>query len=1370
MVRSLHWRSAWLAAALLIVLAPAALHAQPCGTPGRDGSGNLTGIVNTYYPGTATANPGDQQISVGSPDPGGSQTAIAAGDLLLVIQMQDATINSGNDNNYGGNNGTGAGYTALNNAGGFEYVVATGPVAGGVVPIVGGSLGPSPGAGGLINTYTNADWSGSSTTQGQRRFQVIRVPQYASPTLTSGLTALGWNGRVGGVLAIDVDATLALGGATVSVDSLGFRGGGGLTVNGSDNDSNTAYRTLSTHNHNGAKGEGIVGTPRYVYNGSSETDNGSALEGYPNGSFARGAPGTAGGGGTDDSTTTNQNNSGGGGGGNGGAGGHGGNTWDTNAAKGGKGGVAFPSGLSGGVQALTVGGGGGGGCSNNTGPGHGGPGGGLIMIRANQVSGTGTLSANGAKPPASTQDGAGGGGAGGTVMVDVQTGNLNNLTINAQGGNGGDVNWPDNDQHGPGGGAGGGAVFVSAGGATISVRHGNHGASGNPVSDNFAFGSANGSDGTSTNGPITINGGRPGYKCITSQALITALRALPLGGGQLLEWETSSQAGTAGFYLFRFDPVTRSWLQLNARLLPAAIEAPQGGLYRFRDDAASPFARHAYSLLEIEGNGHQRSYGPFTMAADWAATPAPMIGDYAVSPRRPEALDALALPPSAGGAGGAEADSPPASGGAEATALPLLSPAAAVSNLPGGPALKLYVQTSALYAVSAAAIGSGLGVPAATAAKLIAKGLVTLTSHGAPVLWQATPDSSAIRFVGNAPTGIYSKEDVYWLSLGQPGPRMGTASAGSPVPSSSPLSFPATANFKQNLFAGVAIAVNPESDYWFWKATISGDPTYGTQSFPLDVHGVAGSGNATLTVHLQGASDTGAPGEHHLRLLVNGTPIGETTWQGVTRHDATFILSSALLHEGSNDVDVVGVLDPGVPFSITYTGSFDLAYRRLAVTDGSPLVVTADAGPMTVSGFHSANLAVYDISRAQTPAALTGAIVDTAGGTYRVSFTAGAPGRSYLAVDTSLLAAPRIEAWQPPRQPLRSPANHADHLIIVPAALSDAAATLAAHRQTQGLDSRVVPLGQIYDEFNDGLASPWAIQRFLAYTAGAWQKRPASVVLAGNGSFDYKDYLGLGGNLVPPLMLSTPDGLFASDGRFLSFPGGGAMTIGRLTARSAQELAGIVAKLAAYESSGPAAWQQQVLLAADVPDGGGQFEVESNLAGALVHPPFLAGKLYVGQLPAGVARQQLLADLAGGLYLFNYIGHGGLDVISTQSLLTNQDAAALTNGPRLPLVAVASCIIGRFEVPGFQPLAAALLNNPAGGAAAVWAPSGLTFNAQTSTLDRALLPWLFAPQVTTLGSAIQAGGQAFLAAGGTPLTLALYNLFGDPALLLQKPH
>src|SRR3990170_1491665 len=317
-----------------------------CAIPGFDGpGGTLSGIVNTYYPGSATTAAGSTSISVGSPS--GSATAIAAGDLLLVIQMQDAEIDSTNTDAYG-DGGVGdpaTGSTNLNNAGQYEYVVATGPV--------------------------------------------------------------------GGVLAIDVAGTLTLGG-TVSVDALGFRGGGGRQVAGSAGFLNTDYRTPSTSNPNGSKGEGIAGTPMLFYVGTSVGVNTSLLESYPNGAMARGAPGNAGGGGTDGNPAANDQNSGGGGGGNGGTGGLGGVSWNSILSVGGFGGAAF------GVAApdrLVLGAGGGAGSRNNTpgvaGASSGGVGGGMVMMRAGTIAGTGTISANGGGGGGAAHQGRGGGGGGG---------------------------------------------------------------------------------------------------------------------------------------------------------------------------------------------------------------------------------------------------------------------------------------------------------------------------------------------------------------------------------------------------------------------------------------------------------------------------------------------------------------------------------------------------------------------------------------------------------------------------------------------------------------------------------------------------------------------------------------------------------------------------------------------------------------------------------------------------------------------------------------------------------------------------------------------------------------------------------------------
>src|SRR5215467_15647696 len=99
-----------------------------CATPGKDGAGGtLTGVVNAYYPGTASAAAGATSITVGPARAVGAQTSIASGDLLLVIQMQGADINSTNNANYGDGTGVGSGY--LNNAnltaGLYEFVAAT---------------------------------------------------------------------------------------------------------------------------------------------------------------------------------------------------------------------------------------------------------------------------------------------------------------------------------------------------------------------------------------------------------------------------------------------------------------------------------------------------------------------------------------------------------------------------------------------------------------------------------------------------------------------------------------------------------------------------------------------------------------------------------------------------------------------------------------------------------------------------------------------------------------------------------------------------------------------------------------------------------------------------------------------------------------------------------------------------------------------------------------------------------------------------------------------------------------------------------------------------------------------------------------------
>jgi uncharacterized repeat protein (TIGR01451 family)/fimbrial isopeptide formation D2 family protein len=489
-----------------LLVSAVSVRAQVCANPGKDGpGGTLSGVINTYYPGTANASAGATSISIGTST--GSSTAIATGDLLLVIQMQDAAINSTNTDSYGDGvaGDPASGFTNLNNAGGYEYVVATGP-AGGTVSIRG-----SGGGNGLLNNYTNANASG---TQGQRRFQVVRVPQYSSATLSSALTVVRWNGRTGGILVLDVAGVLDLGGATVSVDGMGFRGGGTRQLVGGTGGSNTDYRNVATNGFHGGKAEGMAGTPRYVYDSVTATVLNTGVEGYPNGTTARGAPGNAGGGGTDGNPAANNQNSGGGGGGNGGTGGQGGRTWNSNLDLGGHGGAVFP----GAADRVVLGGGGGGGSRNNNGSNSSGSaGGGIVLIRAGTFSGSGAISADGANGNTAGPDGGGGGGAGGSVIIVANTGGLGSLTISARGGRGGDA-WPlqapggfPGERHGPGGGGGGGFIAVTSGvGTDVSG-----GANGITTTASDVYGATSGSTGSVLAiTPGSVPGAGSGAQCV----------------------------------------------------------------------------------------------------------------------------------------------------------------------------------------------------------------------------------------------------------------------------------------------------------------------------------------------------------------------------------------------------------------------------------------------------------------------------------------------------------------------------------------------------------------------------------------------------------------------------------------------------------------------------------------------------------------------------------------------------------------------------------------------------------------------------------------------------------------------------------------
>ncbi|WP_239014673.1 adventurous gliding motility protein AgmC [Archangium violaceum] len=531
----------WLAAALCVVaLGTGTALAEPdsfgVGT-GRDGPLTVAGsgtIINTYAQVTAPLATGDTSLPIEA-----CTGCFADGDLVMVYQTTGITPVPAS--------GIQAPVDLTNNPVGRWELARVASVTASTLELT------AP----LVHTYA-ADVT-----------QVIRVPEYTTVTIASGqgITAPAWNGRTGGIVAFLANGVVSNNGL-ITATGIGFRGG--QYVN--DTTGLRGCTEVDEPAPAGAqKGEGIA-ISRY---GPEQTGRGNVANGAGGGVCFK---------------------SGGGGGGNGGAGGKGGRSegaTDGGRDVGGLGGAALTYSA---LNHLSFGGGGGAGHgANNTGV-PGGNGGGAIFIRADQLTGNGSISASGNLGGAATSDGSSGGGAGGSIYLRViRTADCASLLAN--GGIGGNVNAI---RVGPGGGGGGGRVLFQAAGGSCGNNIIATGAASGIQQDpaDASYGAQAGSNGASTvvpggfvipppptvltpaNGSITTP--RP---LITGKALPNATVIIFLDGVEIGS-TTSDEAGN--YSLTPPSPLSDGEHMVQAVTEVEAVRGERSAINTFTVDTSVP--------------------------------------------------------------------------------------------------------------------------------------------------------------------------------------------------------------------------------------------------------------------------------------------------------------------------------------------------------------------------------------------------------------------------------------------------------------------------------------------------------------------------------------------------------------------------------------------------------------------------------------------------------------------------------------------------------------------------------------------------------------------------------------------------------------
>jgi hypothetical protein len=357
-----------------------------------------------------------------------------------------------------------------------------------------------------------------------------------------------------------------------------------------------------------------------------------------------------------------------------------------------------------------------------------------------------------------------------------------------------------------------------------------------------------------------------------------------------------------------------------------------------------------------------------------------------------------------------------------------------------------------------------------------------------------------------------------------------------------------------------------------------------------------------------------------------------------------------------------------------------------------------------------------------------------------------------------------------PNHPTRwhSRQDGADIALVTHGPFAGALAPLVRAHQAEGKSSAVVPVDDLYDEFNFGERSPLAIRRFLHTASQNWKKPPTYLLLAGRASLDPRNYLGFGNlDLVPTRIVPSTSLMTASDDWFSDFTGSGMPTIatGRLPVSTAEEATTVAGKIATYEGqSTNGSWTANVLMVADQDDTE-SFTQDSQIVQAKLPASMQVTDVFTSTVGTTEARADILNAINSGQVLVNYLGHGSEEQWSGPDIFDTNSVSSLTNGSQLPVFLIMDCLNGFFQDVYSQPLAVTLMLASNGGAVAVLASSGLNQPLPQTQLDTLVVQNALNTKGATLGDAI-------LKAKSQISDLDVrrtFVLFGDPAMQVKQP-
>ena len=220
-------------------------------------------------------------------------------------------------------------------------------------------------------------------------------------------------------------------------------------------------------------------------------------------------------------------------------------------------------------------------------------------------------------------------------------------------------------------------------------------------------------------------------------------------------------------------------------------------------------------------------------------------------------------------------------------------------------------------------------------------------------------------------------------------------------------------------------------------------------------------------------------------------------------------------------------------------------------------------------------------------------------------------------------------------------AEQGDYVIVTHKDFYEKALDLVEHKTNMGFTPVIYELERIYDEYNHGNESPYAIKSFLTDIYSSWGIRPEYVLFIGDTGTE---------NPLPTIKYQSSGaiGAIIAENWFVDIDDDFVleMALGRLPVSTEEELDSIIAKIEIFDQM-PSPKQRNRMALISGPESTFKTQIQ-NYLNRISPDNIQTDRLYLydshvtGNFDAGIyATDTLVNFINDGVFCINYLGHGG---------------------------------------------------------------------------------------------------------------------------------